>query len=105
MESINILQIVLGTIIPTAIGGVLGFITAKLKKSKNKDIAIEEAVQALLRNELIRRYREYKAKGEMTILDRENIEAMFKQYKNLGGNGTVKELMDELLEVPTKVIK
>lgn len=102
---VNILQIVLGTVIPTAIGAILGFLGTKLKKNKNKDKAIEEAVQALLRNELIRRYREYKAKGEMTILDRENIEAMFKQYKNLGGNGTVKELMDELLEVPTKVIK
>ena len=101
---VNILQIVLGTIIPTAIGAVLGFLGTKLKKSRKKDIAIEEAVQALLRNESIRRYREYKAKGEMTILDRENIEAMFKQYKNLGGNGTVKELMDVLLEVPTKVI-
>ena len=102
---VNILQIVLGTVIPTAIGAILGFLGTKLKKNKNKDKAIEEAVQALLRNELIRRYREYKAKGEMTILDRENIEAMFKQYKNLGGNGTVEELMDELLEVPTKVIK
>lgn len=102
---VNILQIVLGTIIPTVIGAVLGFLGTKFKKNKKKDLAIENAVQALLRNELIRRYREYKAKGEMTILDRENIEAMFKQYKNLGGNGTVKELMDELLEVPTKVIK
>lgn len=102
---VNILQIVLGTIIPTVIGAVLGFLGTNLKKNKKKDLAIENAVQALLRNELIRRYREYKAKGEMTILDRENIEAMFKQYKNLGGNGTVKELMDELLEVPTKVIK
>ena len=102
---VNILQIVLGTIIPTAIGAVLGFLGTNLKKNKKKDLAIENAVQALLRNELIRRYREYKAKGEMTILDRENIEAMFKQYKNLGGNGTVKELMDELLEVPTKVVR
>ena len=105
MEDINIWQIVLGTLIPTFIGTVLGYLGTKIKKNRKKDIAIEEAVQALLRNELIRRYREYKAKGEMTILDRENIEAMFKQYKNLGGNGTVKELMDELLEVPTKVIK
>lgn len=105
MEKINILQIVFSTIIPTAIGAVLGFLGTKLKKNKKKDLAIENAVQALLRNELIRGYREYKAKGEMTILDRENIEAMFKQYKNLGGNGTVKELMDELLEVPTKVVK
>ena len=105
MQDINILQIILGTIIPTAIGAIMGFLGTKLKKSKKKDLAIEEAVQALLRNELIRRYREYKAKNEMTILDIENIEAMFKQYKNFGGNGTVKELMDELLEVPTKVIK
>lgn len=92
-------------VITTVVGAVLGFIATKFRKSKNKDIAIEEAVQALLRNELIRRYREYKAKGEMTILDRENINAMFKQYTNLGGNGTVKELMNELDEVPTKVIK
>ena len=80
---VNILQIVLGTIIPTVIGGVLGFITAKLKKSKKKDKAIEEGVQALLRNELVRRYREYETKKEMSILDKENIEAMFKQYENL----------------------
>lgn len=101
----EIIQMILNYIVPTVLGAILGFITTKLKKNKKKDKAIEEGVQALLRNELIRRYREYKIKGEMTILDRENIEAMFKQYKNLGGNGTVKELMDELLEVPTKVIK
>lgn len=101
----EIIQMILSYIVPTVLGAILGFITTKLKKNKKKDKAIEEGVQALLRNELIRRYREYKIKGEMTILDRENIEAMFKQYKNLGGNGTVKELMDELLEVPTKVIK
>ena len=35
---VNILQIVLGTIIPSTLGGVLGFVTAKLKKSKNKTL-------------------------------------------------------------------
>lgn len=105
MEELGILKIIMGYIIPFILGGTIGFISTKLKKSKKRDEAIEEAVQALLRNELIRRYREYKAKGEMTILDRENVEAMFEQYKNLGGNGTVKELMSELLKVPTKVIK
>ena len=80
---VNILQIVLGTIIPTAIGAVLGFLGTKLKKSRKKDIAIEEGVQALLRNELVRRYREYETKQEMSILDKENVEAMFRQYENL----------------------
>lgn len=101
----EIILIILRYIIPSLLGCLIGFLSTKLKSRKKKDIAIEEGVQALLRNELIRRYREYKTKGEMTILDRENVEAMFKQYKNLGGNGTVKELMDELLDVPTKVIR
>ena len=77
----------------------------KVKEQERKQKAIESGVQALLRNELIRRYREYEVKGELSILDRENVEHMFTEYKNLGGNGTVKQLMNELLELPTKVIK
>ncbi len=92
-------------IIPFALGTVIPSMIGMIKKDRKKDKAIENAVQALLRNELIRRYREYRTKGEMTILDKENIEHMYIEYTNLGGNGTVKELMDELLEVPTKVVK
>ena len=89
----------------TIIGAILGFIAAKFKKNKKKDLAIEQGVQALLRNEIIRRYREFESKGEISILDKENLEEMFEQYKNLGGNGTVKKMMDELLNLKTKIIK
>lgn len=105
MEVIDIVKMVIGYLIPTILGGLLGFLSTKLKKDRKKDQAIEEGVQALLRNELIRCYRDYQQKGEMTILDKENIEAMFKQYENLGGNGTIKQLMTELLNAHTKVIK
>lgn len=101
----NIIGIAISYLIPTILGGIIGFITTKLKKNKKKEEAIELGVQALLRNELIRRYREYEQKGEISILDKENMEAMFEQYKNLGGNGTVKHMMDDLLELPTKIIK
>lgn len=102
---VNILQIILNYIVPLMLGGIIGFLTTKLKGVKKKDKAIEEGVQALLRNELVRRYREYETKQEMSILDKENVEAMFKQYENLGGNGTVKKMYEELLELPTKIIK
>lgn len=102
---VNILQIILNYIIPLLLGGIIGFLTTKLKNMNKKDKAIEEGVQALLRNELVRRYREYETKQEMSILDKENVEAMFKQYENLGGNGTVKKMYEELLELPTKIIK
>lgn len=108
----NILQIILSYLIPTILGGLLGFISTKLKKNKEKEEeekkkinVLEQGVQALLRNEIIRRYREFESKGEISILDKENLEEMFEQYKNLGGNGTVKKMMDELLNLKTKIIK
>lgn len=105
METIDIIKIIIQYFIPTILGTIIGYISTKLKKNKKKEKAIEEGVQALLRNELIRRYREYEQKGEMSILDKENMEAMFKQYENLGGNGIVKEMYKDLLELPTKIIK
>ena len=101
----NIAQIILSYLIPTLLGGVLGFIATKLKKNKKKDLAIELGVQALLRNEIIRRYRELETKGEISILDQENLDEMFEQYKNLGGNGTVKKMMNDLYELKTKIIR
>ena len=101
----EIIGLTIKWLVPFVLGSTIPSMVGIIKRDRRKDKAIENAVQALLRNELIRRYREYRTKGEMTILDKENIEHMFEEYKNLGGNGTVKELMDELLEVPTKVVK
>lgn len=105
MNSTEIIKIIISYLVPTILGTIIGFISTKLKKDRKKEKAIEEGVQALLRNELVRSYREYEIKGELSILDKENIEAMFKQYENLGGNGTVKQLMTELLQLPTKIVK
>lgn len=99
------LESVITYIITTLIGIAIGFLGTKLKKNKKKDLAIEQGVQALLRNEIIRRYREFESKGEISILDKENLEEMFEQYKNLGGNGTVKKMMDDLLELKTKIVR
>lgn len=103
---------VLVYIITTILGIALGAVSSRLKKTKEKDEkekkkdeAIELGVQALLRNEIIRRYREFESKGEISILDKENLEEMFVQYKNLGGNGTVKKMMNELLNLKTKIIR
>lgn len=105
MENINILQMILNYVVPLILGGIIGFLSTKIKNHNKKDKAIEEGLVALLRNELVRRYREYKQKGEMSILDKENVEDMFKQYENLGGNGTVKKMYKELLDLPTEIIK
>lgn len=76
-------------------------ISKKIKYQARKQLAIENGVQALLRDRLIDRYREAKQNGSISILDRENLNHMFQEYVNLGGNGTVKQLMTDLLELPT----
>ena len=101
----DVIKIIISYIIPTILGGILGLIFTKLKKNKKKDLAIELGVQALLRNEIIRRYREFESKGEISILDKENLEEMFEQYKNLGGNGTVTKMMHDLLNLKTKIVR
>lgn len=91
---------------------ILTFICFGYKVLKNrqdeqdkKNRAIENGVQALLRNELITKYREYETRGEMTIIDKENIEHLFTEYQNLGGNGTIKQMYEELLTLPIKIVK
>lgn len=101
----NIVNIIISYLVPLILGSIIGFLTTQLKNHNKKDKAIEDGLVALLRNELIRRYREYETKGELSILDKENIEEMFKQYEKLGGNGTVKKMYSELLDLPTKIIK
>ncbi len=70
---------------------LIAYLFRKIVKLWKRQKAIENGVQALLRNELIRRYREYEQKGEISILDKENITHMFEEYKNLGGNGPVEK--------------
>ena len=84
---------------------ILTYLIKKIATLHNKEKSIENGVQALLRNELIRRYREYEIKGEITILDKENIEHLFTEYKNLGGNGTVAQMYEEMLELPIKIVR
>lgn len=112
MSEINITSIVVPYLITSFLGIVLGWLGSNFKKNKQKEDAKEKenealkaGVLALLRNEILRRYREFMSKGALTILDKENLEEMYEQYKNLGGNGMVKELMSELMQLPTKIIK
>lgn len=87
-------------LVPFFLGGLIGFVG----NCKRRNKALSKAVQSLLRDRLIEKYRLFKTNGEMTILDKENVDALFKEYKALGGNGTIKELMEDLEHTKIKII-
>ncbi len=116
MTLMNIVVLAVNCIITTVLGILINKFANKLDKIKKeeeaekeeinaKNRAIEEGLVALLRNELVRRYREYETVGEISILDKENFEDMFEQYENLGGNGTMKKMAKDVLNLPIKIIK
>lgn len=61
-----------------------------------------EAIKSLLRSELISLHGMYIEKGEVPIYGQENVEAMYHAYHQLGGNGTVTKLVNEIMNLPTK---
>ena len=89
-----------------ALIGIFGFLCGKLAKRAQKERAEQEAIkrgiQALLRDRIIQAYWHYKEKECCPIYALENIEDMYIEYTNLGGNGTVTKLVKELKELPTK---
>ena len=90
----------------TAVSSFVAFtykkIREKFSEQDKKREAIEKGVQALLRNELIQRFREYKLVGEMTLLDKENMDHMFTEYFNLGGNGMIDHMNDDIAELEVR---
>lgn len=50
MENLDFIRMIVSYLILQVLGGVIGFISTKLKKNRKKEQAIEEGVQALLRD-------------------------------------------------------
>lgn len=82
--------------------GIVGsFFIGYIVKYRSRQKALEMGVQALLRGKLIDLYNKDKDRDEIPIYELENIEALYREYKNLGGNGTITELVERLKEKPT----
>lgn len=71
------------------------------KKTKGQS-ALVDGVQALLRDRIIQAHNHYAEKGYIPVYGMENVLAMYDAYHELGGNGTVTKLVDDLRELPTE---
>lgn len=79
----------------------MGIMYKKIKGYNKEQYAIKLGIQALLRNEIIQIYNRNLDKGYCPIYALENVEAMYKQYTALGGNGAVCELVERIRNMPS----
>lgn len=70
----------------------------KIRKAEQE--AIKKGIQALLRDRIIEQYNKYMEKGYIPIYAMDNVEAMYREYHALGGNGTITDLYEEMKGLP-----
>ena len=83
--------------------GILGWgyrtVSARLKAEQDRNMAIAEGVQALLRDSIVIAYNKYSEKGFCPIFAKESCKRLYKAYTKLGGNDVATELYQKLLRM------
>ena len=90
------------TIVGFVVTGCLGYFAAKIKGYKEKDVRQEEALKCLLRSNITSKYYVYSELGEIPYYEKENINYLHKQYKEMDGNSYVDEIVIEMNQLPLK---
>lgn len=90
------------TLVGFVVTGLLGYFVAKIKEHKHKDNRQEEALKCILRSNITSKYYVYSELKEIPYYEKENIDKMFEQYKNMGGNSYVDTIVKEINQLPIK---
>ena len=80
--------------------GILGRCVGKLRSKKTENDAVRDAMMALLHDRLYQACRHFIAQGWISLEDRDNLEYLYRPYKELGGNGTGEHLYHKCLSLP-----
>ena len=81
----------------TGLGFIVKLMWQRQKREDLRQQAIELGIQALLRDRVLQAY-----SHGITLHGLEAAEKMYTEYHNLGGNGTVTKLMEDLRELPVR---
>lgn len=90
-----------------AAGGMIAACRVLWKRQKEADKrqrAVEAGIRALLRDRILQAYYHYTEGGRawITLHGLENVEALYKEYHALGGNGPVTKLVEDLRELEVR---
>ena len=73
----------------------------QLRQEQDRNKAIAEGVQSLLRESIVNNYNRYQDRGYCPIYAKESVKRAYKAYHDgLGGNDVASELYRKLLEMP-----
>lgn len=74
-------------------------VSARLRAEQDKNEAIAEGVQALLRESIVNSYNKYSERGACPIYGKESVKKAYAAYHQLGGNDVATELYQKILKM------
>lgn len=89
-----------------ALGALVGFLATKLHTRTKHDRSMQVGMRCLLRKEIVDAYERYIVEGKHISVERkrEVIEA-YEAYHDLGGNGVITEMYEEIKDKDTYIVK
>jgi hypothetical protein len=78
-------------------------IARQLEEEREKNRAIANGVQALLRESIVGSYNKWTDRGYCPIYAKESLKLAYKSYHALGGNDVATELYNKALRMPEEV--
>ena len=102
LETLRSYWSIISTIITVVAVPAVGYLYKKYKQADARQKAVELGVPALLRDRIVQSYYHYEERGWITLHGLENVNAMYKEYHALGGNGTVTALVNTIHELEVR---
>lgn len=102
LETLRSYWSIISTIITVVAVPAVGYLYKKYKQADARQKAVELGVRALLRDRIVQSYYHYEERGWITLHGLENVNAMYKEYHALGGNGTVTALVNTIHELEVR---
>ena len=93
------LEVLFG-LVTAGVGIALRRINKALQKEKVRNQAIEDGVRDILRMQILDTYERCTQVGKITVSRKDAIDSAYRSYHALGGNGTITQVHNEIMEMP-----
>lgn len=93
------LEVLFG-LVTAGVGIALRRISKALQKEKLRNQAIEDGVRDILRMQILDTYERCTQAGKISVSRKDAIDSAYKSYHALGGNGTITQVHNEIMEMP-----
>lgn len=111
MTSESLITLIITVVVTAVVTTIVGLVFERIKDRRKKKLeaqddskdylkAVGNGTQCLLRAEIIRQYEKWIDRGYCPIYAKDALTKEYNSYHDLGGNGTITGLYNELMELP-----